>query len=139
FTKRSLPPEVWNTYYKFTVERNSWELAVSAYWWFRHKHDLDLSFSTFARSRDLIKYSNWRLYTIDDRIAVDEVIHYETLTTSLQDLSSRVGLPEMLDLPREKSGLRPLRPYQEMYDEESRERIADVFRREIDTFGWTFE
>lgn len=139
FTKRSLPAEVWNTYYKFAIERNSWEIAVSAYWWFRHKHERDLSFSDFVRSRDLAHYSNWHLYTIDDRIAVDEVIRYDKLTESLRDLSFRIGLPDVPDLPREKSGLRPPTPHQEMYDEESRRRVADVFRREIKTFGWTFD
>jgi len=137
FVRRSLPAEVWDSYYKFSIERNSWDIGVSAYWWYQHRHRLGISFRDFIQSDALKTYSNWRLYTINNEIALDEVIRYEHLAESLDVLSKRLGLPD-LRLPEAKSGYRPRAPYGEMYDPSTQRRVAEVFSKEIQAFGWVF-
>ena len=129
--------EVWSTYFKFTTERNSWDLAVSAYWWYQHRHQPGISWPDFVNSKALAGYSNWPIYTIDDRIVADIVLRYETLDRDLPELAGKIGVPT-LDLPRAKSGYRPPGPYRDMYDDSTRQRVAEVFSREIENFGWTF-
>lgn len=138
FAKLFVSDEVWTSYFKFTTERNSWDLAVSAYWWYEHRHEPGISWRDFIQSRALRGYSNWGLYTIEERMAVDQVIRYDQLALDLPAVEARIGLPA-LDIPRAKSGYRPLRPYCEMYDDSSRQLVAEVFHREIAYFGWTFE
>lgn len=139
FIKRSLPPEVWDSYTKFTIDRNCWDLAVSAYNWYEKRHQAGIEFAEFLYSEALDQYSNWQLYTIENRLVVDEMIRYERLSEEFAALSQRLDLPGPLELPVAKGGLRGRKPYQDWYDEKSKARVASVFAREIDHFGWTFD
>lgn len=137
--RRYLGPRTWDRYFKFTIDRNPWDLAVSAYFWERRKFP-DRTFEEFVSSERLPRYSNWRLYTIDGALAVNQVMRYDQLEESLSALIQPLGLPESLQLPRAKAGFRTdRRPYQDWYDDITRGRVAEVFHREIDTFGWTFD
>jgi hypothetical protein len=130
--------ETWDSYFKFTIERNPWDLVVSAWYWYSNRRPL--SFEAFVASDHLRHYSNWRLYTIRNRIAVDWVIRYEHLASALDEIAERLGLPEIQDLQRAKGNFRPdRRPYQELYGDRERSLVAAVFSREIETFGWTFD
>lgn len=68
---------------------------VSTYFWNRHNMP-NLPSQTFEAflfdNPDRIRL-NWRLYTFDDRIIVDEVIRFENLAEALAQLSVRLQLP----------------------------------------------
>jgi hypothetical protein len=137
--RRYVAPEVWREYYKFTFERNPWDLVVSAYHWYhREGRRPHRSFSEFVFSETLSNYSNWRLYTIHGVVVVDRVYMYDQFQDAVDDLSRRLGLAS-LDLPRVKAGLRPAdHPYWEMYGNDERQRVTEIFRNEIAEFGWQF-
>lgn len=136
--RRLIGRNTWDTYFKFTIERNPWDLAVSAWFWYSTR--MALPFEEFVSSDRLASYSNWQIYTIRDRIAVDWVIRYDQLSDLLPKLAVRLGLPETPSLPRAKGNVRTdRRPYQEWYRDADRERVARVFHREIEAFGWTFD
>jgi hypothetical protein len=136
--RRFVGRSVWDSYFKFTIERNPWDLAVSAWFWYSTR--AALPFDEFVRSDRLKAYSNWGIYTIRNRIAVDWVIRYELLPELLPEIATRVGLPETPILPRAKGNIRKdRRPYQEWYRDAEKERVARVFHQEIDAFGWTFD
>ena len=92
-------------------------------------------------------YSNWHLYTINNEIAVDQVIRYDDLAGSLgvaeitrlhvNGLSELLELPE-LQVPSVMSGCRPTAHYRAMYDPSTQLRVASVFSKEIQAFGWVF-
>lgn len=137
--RAGLPAGVWERSFRFTIERNPWDLAVSAYHW-HFRAGSAPPFAGFLASRALRTYSNWPLYTIGDRIAVDQVVRYERLAEELPALAARLALPEVPRLPRAKSGFRTdRRPYQELYGPRERDLVARVFAREIAAFGWTFD
>jgi hypothetical protein len=137
--RRSLPSEVWDGYFKFTIERNPWDMAVSAYYW-HHKQEPRPPLAEFLASRALRSYSNWPVYAIDGKVAVDEVIRYERLASALPGLATRLGLSATPSLPRAKGGFRQdRRPYQEVLGPRERDLVARVFAREIAAFGWTFD
>jgi hypothetical protein len=137
--RRHVAPEVWRGYYKFTIERNPWDIALSAYPW-HHRHGPPASLAEFVASDALAGYSNWPLYAIDGAVAVDEVLRYESLAESLPALAARLGLPGIPPLPRAKAGFRTdRRHYAEVLGKAERERIARVFAREIAAFDWRFD
>jgi hypothetical protein len=138
--RRTLPRAVWRDYYKFTVERNPWDIAVSAYFWRSKRDQLTMTFGEFVQSPYLQEFSNWPIYTIRNRVVLDHIYRYDDgLDKALRDVALRASIPHLPPLPTAKSGLRPTNDYREMYDSVSRLRVAEVFHREIAHFGWSFD
>lgn len=135
-------------FYTFSTDRNPWDLAVSAYQWHQHRVRTGkarpgvqpTNFEDFVMSNRLDGFSSWRIYAIDDhRVAVNRIIRYDQLDEELAEVTDLLGLPR-LTLARKKGDIRgDRRPYQEWYTERARERVADVFSREIAYLGWSFD
>lgn len=134
--RRFVGRRTWDGYFTFAIARNPWETAVSAYAWQKKYRGVEVPFGKFIEGSTGL-WHNWPLYTVDDDVIVDEVIRYDELASSLASIVSRLGLPR-LDIPRAKSGLRK-DPYQASYTEADRALVADVCRKEIEHFGWTFD
>ncbi len=132
--------QTWNSYFKFCFERNPWDRVVSAYFWENRSRKRLPDFYRFMdqlERRGLL--SNYDDYAIDGRIAVDRVYLYEDLQASLEDLTRRLGFPEPIELLDAKRRVRrDRRPYQELYTEQSRDRVATACAREIAEFGYRF-
>lgn len=134
-----LPTGVWRRYFKFTIERNPWERAVSLYWWRTRDLPVRPSMSDYLMSVSDTSLTNAYLYTIRGRIAVDRVIQYDNLDSELGELSRDLELPKPLSLPRAKAGYRQdSRSYREVLGEPELSRIARVCRPEIELFGYQF-
>lgn len=108
-----VPKEVWDSYYKFTLCRNPWDRMISAYYWtLQLRPEVgERGFSRFLHERKSNISENWRAYTENGDIIVDEVIKFEDLQSGLSKLSERLSLPEdigklMKDI-RAKSAVRP--------------------------------
>ena len=135
-----LPDEVWEHYFKFTVVRNPWDRAVSQYFWC-NKQEPRPPFRSLLEGGGLeaLQQWGWDLYTIDDAIAVDEVLRFEELGEGLERVRERLGLSEPFPLVHAKGQFRPKgRPDHEFYGDWEREEVARVFAREIEHFGYTF-
>lgn len=156
--RNSLPPDIWNGYFKFSIARNPWERTLSRFFW-NHRNDpglkakkrfyhrLGVPFDELAPARKaflrFLKEEEWdtndRFYIIDGKPCCDYVIRYEHLADDLLEVCKRVGLPE-LQLPRLKSGMRQKdHHYSEYYDDEARDLVADRHRNDIELFGYRFE
>jgi hypothetical protein len=102
-------PEQWDGYFKFAVTRNPYDQAVSLFFWYGAEEKLGSFYDFLKNYPDKIRL-NWRIITINGRIAVDHVLRYETLPQDLSALSDRLGLPENLAAAmqgiRAKSGVR---------------------------------
>lgn len=154
----SLPPEVWQSYFKFSIARNPWERTLSRFFW-NHRNDPALkpekrllqrlglpadeleparrAFAKFLREEDWD--TNDRFYFIDGKLCVDFVIRYENLAEDLLEVCKRVGLPP-LNLPHLKSGMRSKQHhFSEYYDDETRALVADRHRADIQLFGYRFD
>jgi hypothetical protein len=138
--REKLGRESWDSYYKFCFERNPWDRAISAYFWEnrskRRIPDFEKYLETLEREGNL---SNWPQYTIEGRIAVDEVLFYEDLQAGLRRLVERLGLPGPLELPDAKREYRKdRRPYRELYTDRARDFVARACDKEIEAFGYKF-
>ena len=126
--------EVWNGYFKFCFERDPWEKVVSWYYFRRDRHP-GMTFDEFVRTQPLP--SDFHLYSLDDRIAVDFVGQFSRLTTDLATALDHVGWPHPVELTREKGTSRPAHTATEArFTPELDARVADVFAREIAEFGY---
>ena len=111
--------EVWDSYFKFAVERNPWDRQVSNYFHRQSRHASKQEFERYITSpiyRQLhhVRLNNWGIYTINNEIAVDAMIRYENLA---RRISRRVAAdrPDRAAAPaaaagRPSSGGRPLPP-----------------------------
>lgn len=137
--RRLVGATIWDEYYKFAIERNPWDAMVSMYYFVTRDGMRDWTFEEFLESDQARRLaSNWANYAIGDRLAVDAVCRYENLEEDLARVTEVLGLDD-LDLPRAKGGLRMARDYRAMYNDVTREKVAELSSRTISAFGYTFE
>ncbi|MBW0145111.1 sulfotransferase family 2 domain-containing protein [Sphingomicrobium clamense] len=140
--RANVPRDVWNDYFKFTVERNPFDKAVSHYFWatknrsVRRRPSVDRFIQDYASE----KLSNWPLYTDDDRIILDDVIRYEELEEGLRAVSERLGIAIEVDGLDAKGSIRPADThYSNRLLDGGRRRVEIVCARELAYFGYRWE
>ncbi len=137
--RKSMNSRVWNSYFKFSFERNPWDKVVSLYYFLVGTQHLQQSFPDFIRTLDRSLLSNYPIYSVNGRVAVDYLGRYETLDADLKEIARKIGLPEIPVLPRAKGGFRKdNRPYQELYGQEERNIVADACQNEIALLNYSF-
>ncbi len=139
--RENIKNEIWTGYFKFCFERNPWDKTVSHFHYYRNK--------TGARSLTLDEYlkrgiektiTDHVLYCLDNDVVVDEVCRFEDLQNDFARMAKLIGLPEVPELPRTKSGFRKdKRPLEQILTPTARDQIAKSFAKEIELFGYTFE
>jgi hypothetical protein len=140
--RQRIPREVWDGYFKFTVERNPWDKALSHYHFVRQrykKYAPDISFEKYLETADLP--FNYAKYTdLDGRIIVDRVLRYENLNEELAQVFGMLGVPFEGSLgATEKSHYRQdRRPYREVYTPDWKAAVERLFSREIELLGYEF-
>jgi hypothetical protein len=140
--KERVPEEIWDGYYKFTVDRNPWDKVLSHYHFVRQrygKYDENISFDEYLDTADL-PY-NYKKYTdTDGKLMVDRVLRYEDLYDELRDVFGKLGVPFNGGLgAAEKSHYRQdRRPYREIYTTGQKTRVEKLFRPEIELLGYEF-
>jgi hypothetical protein len=124
----------WSSYFKFCVERNPWDKAVSSWAWVRKSGKSGLDLPEYIRSGEVCRVQNFDMYSEGGRIVVDKVYRFESLDTGTIGRDLGVELPE---LPRAKGGVRSGH-YRELLGQRERLEIQELFAREIENFGYEF-
>jgi hypothetical protein len=138
--RRRIPASVWNTYYKFSIERNPWTKTLSHYSMIKSRTGGSMTFDEYLEARHFC--INIGLYTdFDGSLLVDSIAKYETLSEDLGGIFDRLGIPFDGSLGvNAKSEFRGERkPCQQMYDDRQREIIGKAFDHEISMHGYQFE
>lgn len=147
---RNVDPEFWNSSFKFCFVRNPWTLAVSDYYWRTHKRAAEhIPFKEFLlRLQDPDRpdperirprlITNWDIYTINEKIAVDHVGRYENLVNELEYIQDKIGLSINLSNIHAKGNIRKKsKNIMSHYDNETEEILASIYQKEIKQFGYT--
>jgi hypothetical protein len=139
--KKRVPVPVWNSYFKFCVERNPWDKVLSHYHMHAARAGGSLSLDEYlARGRFPINYFR---YTDDSgaEIIVDRVLCYENLAAELSEVFSQLNLPFGGTLGvRAKSEYRTdRRPCQLVFNDKQRRIVENAFAKEIELHGYRFE
>jgi len=131
--------KIWNSYFKFTVERNPFDKVVSFYYWSGSDQKYN-SISEFIADGGLKKIAAYDMYSINNVVAVDKIYTFENLDYFLTDLSERLNLENVLSLPvfKAKSHTRKVKKYQDILDKKAIEMIEVIFAREIKLLNYQY-
>lgn len=131
----------WQDYFTFCFERNPWDKTVSYYLWKKYGQGRSMpDFRRYVATKSHRLPVDSPLYCDEEGLIVDRVFEFRDLSSALKELRERLGLELPEPLPREKTGVAAeRRPYQDYYDRLARERVAELYRREIDLMGYRFE
>jgi len=131
---------VWRSYFKFAIERNPWDKAISLYFWRTRDANPRPPLLEFLKNVGARSLSNSHIYLIDGELAVDRIVEYDRLADELDEVRARIGLPASLALPRAKASHRVERShYSELIGPAERAVIDAACAREIALFGYRFD
>jgi len=146
-------PDEWANYFKFCIVRNPWDKTLSDYYWKTKHMENPPTFDVFIealRSGDNLlngiipaNHSNWLMYTIDDKVAVDYIVRYEELERGLTDALTRTTLKWDGWMPHMKKGVLKqstslARDYRDFYTDNTAQIVYDLYANEINQFNYKF-
>ena len=135
--------EKWNSYFKFSVVRNPWDRVVSMFatgWWMGddRQSDAEAEFEHFVEK--LAPHPNEiyssLMYSEIINEQIDMIIRYEALQEGFDKVCELIGKPPMI-LGREES--RGRLHYSAYYNETTRRKVAERFKRDIEDYRFVFE
>lgn len=138
-TRERISTKIWNSYFKFCVERNPWDKTISHYHMVNYRSGGSISFDDYIEKGDFC--INFPKYTdCKGHLLVDKVVKYESLMDELGIVFQELGIPFDCSLGvRAKSEYRKdRRPYQNIFSSKQREIIEKQFAREIEMHGYVF-
>ena len=143
--RANLSPGIWEEYCKICNIRNPWDKTVS----FFHMRFPEIKNEAPNLIRE--KFLSWisdtqeigvdtRIYFIGGRPAADEYIRYDNLKADFEHICHILDLPPpaIPQIRMDDRGESKI-PYQYYYDERIKERVATIYAKEIEFFGWSFE
>jgi len=133
--------KLWNSYYKFCVERNPWDKTLSYYHMMNYRAGGKLSLEKYFELEDYcVDFSLYTEKSIQSDIIVDRVIKYEFLLDELNQVFKYLGIPFSGDLGiYAKSEYRKdKRHYQDVLSSNQANLISRVFSDEISFFGYKY-
>ncbi|MFP8644897.1 sulfotransferase family 2 domain-containing protein [Priestia aryabhattai] len=137
--KKTIGEDIWNSYYKFSFDRNPWDKVISQYYFKTGKSKSKISFDEFLQLNKFKSAYNYPIYTINDELAVDFLGKYENLNEDLKKVCTLIGIPFDGWLPKAKGNFRKdQRHYGKLYDKKQKELIQQYFKKEIDLLGYEF-
>ena len=137
--QRRVPPEIWNTYYKFCIERNPWDKTLSDYYMFNDRAEGKLTLDDYlGKGRFCLNYPKYT--DMGGKLIVDRVIKYETLSDSLGEIFEKVGVPYSgaLDVKAKSEHRKDSTHYSDVLNEKQSQLIEKAFSKEIKMHGYTY-
>lgn len=140
-------------YFKFSFVRNPWDRLVSAYHYVverrtgefpavaAHKSFADFAAAISRRPEEFLESDYFRpqsSFLIDDagNMPLDFLGKYETFEDDLQTVLTRLGIRRTLMQHRKRS---KHSDYREYYDAGMRDAIAEIYRKDLEAFGYEFD
>lgn len=137
-----LPKKVWDNFFKFCIERNPWEKTLSRYYRLYYKSNGKLSFDEYMSRGDFPV--NYPLYTDGhkhERVIVDQVVKYESLSKGLKQIFKQLGVPfkNSLEIYAKSYSQPEKRPYQEIFSDKHRKIVETFFKKELLMHDYKFD
>ena len=140
--KRAYSEREWSGYFKFAFVRNPWDRMVSC-WRNRGKKYSELKDFVFAypfedNARDTVWHSMPQCVHVcddDGEPIIDHIARFEHLQEDLEAICDIIGI-EPKELPHRNRTER--KPYQEYYDQETIDRVAEIYKKDIEMFNYNY-
>lgn len=124
-------------YHKFCVVRNPWERMVSWYCYTFPRISKQVDKDHFLENglgKNMPPMWNYISYAETNKM--DSIIRYEKLEQSLKEVCSRIGVPfegfEVTNASKHPH-------YSEFYNDESRSKVENFYKKDIEYFNYTYE
>ena len=137
--KNKVSRKVWDSYFKFCVERNPWDKTLSHYHMINHRSGDEISLNDYFLNNKFCV--NYPMYTDDTgKVMVDHVVRYENLVEDLSSVFYSLGIVYNGDLGvRAKADYRSdRRGYRDVFTQDQVDKVSDVFDKEIAMHGYLF-
>jgi hypothetical protein len=138
--QKRVPSQVWNSYFKFCVERNPWDKVLSHYYMHAAREGGSLPLDEYlARGRFPINYFRYTDRS-GTKIIVDRVLRYENLVAELSEVFSELKVPfdGTLGVKAKSEYRTDRKPYQQVFKDEQRRIVEIAFAKEIELHGYRF-
>lgn len=135
--REHLSPEIWNSYFTFSIERHPYEKAVS-YAHYHARKRFNWNFDNQLR-RTISKgyYAGYPIYCEGDAPIVDFIVNFERLDEDLAFLSEKLNFDVAENYPHTKNQHRPTRKSaRDVLSDEQKEEIYRRCRVEFETLGF---
>ncbi len=143
--KQQIGDDIWNSYFKFGTVRNPFDKAVSLFYMEKgHSKSpiLDLANEREEFENWLVagkSFSDFHIYSIDDKCCFDAYIRYESLYSDLQEICNKIGVSFIPQLPKIHSHFRPKEfNALSLYTDVGKQVINDTYNIELSLFGYSF-
>ena len=147
--KKIIEPNIWNTYKKICVVRNSWDWQMSLYFYSKnlkshHQHNIikDMNIKEYLlwrRDNDLHQQQE---FILDDNeeCLIDNIFKFENLTMELiVYFKQNYNLNVIPFLPSKKINTSSRdSDYTKYYNEETKNILLEMHKPDIDRYGFTF-
>jgi hypothetical protein len=139
--QKRVPGDIWDSYFKFCVERNPWDKVLSHYHMHAAREGGALSLDEYlARGRfpfNYFRYTN----RAGKKIIVDRILRYENLPAELNEVFSQLNIPfgGTLGVAAKSEYRVDRRPYQQLFNDDERRIVEKAFAKEIALHGYRFE
>ncbi|MBW3019659.1 sulfotransferase family protein [Candidatus Woesearchaeota archaeon] len=122
----------------FAVVSNPWERLVRRYNDIENPHvSFDKYVDCLGRGGEFLRFDQTYFISNDKgEIIVDEIIKYENLKQDLKKLCEKEGI---MSIDRLKGNFEPVKDYQKYYNEETKKKVEEFYKRDIELFGYTFD
>jgi len=138
--KELLDPDVFNNYFKFAIVRNPWDRVLSEYFFDRnaYRKKNPISFEDFVKNLNYFHRYDQMSFISDNegKILVDYVGKYENLKKDFIYICKKIGIKK---ITLSAVNITRHRHYSTYYTEELREIVGNIYKRDIETFNYTFE
>ncbi|MEL7354504.1 MAG: sulfotransferase family 2 domain-containing protein [Cyanobacteria bacterium P01_A01_bin.116] len=148
------------SYFKFTFVRNPWSRVLSSYQFLkqggfnsRDRAWAEKHLSRFSSFNEfVVEWINHRniyralhfipqyefLKSVNEEVKMDFIGRLENIDSDFDEIKNKLGISCQLRHYNKSNLIRPVTNYRELYTQETRDIIANVYRKDIDIFNYRF-
>lgn len=132
--------DIWDNYTKITNIRNPWDLAVSMFHWRLRKFPKweQIGFQGFLESKDIQHNmrGNSKVWSYQNQFNF-EYIKFESLEEDILKVCKKLEIPTPNFILGNYKKINR-KPYQEYYNEITKELVGKIYKKEIEFFNYKF-
>jgi hypothetical protein len=140
--QRLMPPELFESYFKFAFVRNPWDRLVSEYEFIRRRPDhgrhskvMKMGFEKYIvyQSKRFDAHQINMLADKNGNLLMDFIGKFENLHDDWNRVTDKLGIENKELTHRKKAGIKDYNSY---YTDESRALVSELWKRDIEAFGY---